>query len=65
MIKRTKYLNKIIPFIDKPLINVLIGVRSFNFIHDNYPKYIISADKFDFSRNNIKHYNIIDFLLNT
>lgn len=27
MIKREKYLNKIIPFIDKPLIKALIGVR--------------------------------------
>ena len=27
MIKRTKYLNKIIPFIDKPLIKALVGVR--------------------------------------
>ena len=27
MIKRTKYLEKIIPFIDKPLIMALIGVR--------------------------------------
>lgn len=27
MIKRTKYLNKIIPFIDKPLIKALIGVH--------------------------------------
>ena len=27
MIYRTKYLEKIIPFIDKPLIKVIIGVR--------------------------------------
>lgn len=39
--------------------------RPFKFIQDNYPKYIISADKFDFSRNGIKHFNIIDFLLNS
>lgn len=39
--------------------------RPFASIQDNYPKYVISADKFDFSRNGIKHYNIIDFLLNT
>lgn len=38
--------------------------RPFNQIEDNYPKYVITADKFDFSRNGIKHYNIIDFLLN-
>ena len=29
----------------------------------NYPKYVISGDLPDFSRNGIKHYNIIDFLL--
>ena len=27
MIKRTKYLSKIVPFIDKPLIKALVGVR--------------------------------------
>ncbi|MBO4323248.1 MAG: ATP-binding protein [Clostridia bacterium] len=32
-------------------------------IHDNYPKYVISGDIPDFSRNGIRHYNIIDFLL--
>lgn len=33
-------------------------------IDDNYPKYIISMDEFDMSRNGIKHINIIDFLMN-
>ncbi len=33
-------------------------------IKDNYPKYVISGDIPDFSRNGIKHYNIIKFLLN-
>lgn len=33
-------------------------------INDNYPKYVISGDIPDFSRNGIKHYNIIKFLLN-
>lgn len=33
-------------------------------IKDNYPKYVISGDLPDFSRNGIKHYNIIRFLLN-
>lgn len=32
-------------------------------INDNYPKYVISGDLPDFSRNGIKHYNIIKFLL--
>lgn len=32
-------------------------------VQDNYPKYVISMDEFDMSRNGIKHKNIIDFLL--
>ncbi|HJA12493.1 MAG TPA: ATP-binding protein [Candidatus Mediterraneibacter merdipullorum] len=32
-------------------------------IDDNYPKYVISSDIVDMSRNGIIHYNIIDFLL--
>lgn len=33
-------------------------------INDNYPKYVISMDEFDMSRNGIRHINIIAFLLN-
>lgn len=33
-------------------------------IDDNYPKYVISMDEFNMSRNGIKHINIIDFLMN-
>lgn len=32
-------------------------------ISDNYPKYVLSMDEFDFSRNGIKHRHIRDFLL--
>ena len=32
-------------------------------IQDNYPKYVLSMDRFDFSRDGIIHKNIIDFLL--
>lgn len=32
-------------------------------IQDNFPKYVISMDIFDMSRKGIKHFNIIDFLL--
>lgn len=32
-------------------------------IEDNYPKYVISMDKFDFSQNGIIHKNLIDWLL--
>ncbi len=37
--------------------------EAYNPIDDNYPKYVISMDKLDFSRNGIKHINIIDFLM--
>ena len=33
-------------------------------IEDNYPKYVISLDKVDLSREGIIHLNLIDFLLN-
>ena len=36
---------------------------NYNKIQDNYPKYVFSMDKFDFSQNGIIHKNIIDFLL--
>ncbi len=32
-------------------------------VRDNYPKYVVSLDEFDLSRNGIKHRNIRDFLL--
>lgn len=32
-------------------------------IRDNFPKYVVSPDEFDLSRNGIKHRNIRDFLL--
>ena len=31
---------------------------------DNYPKYVVSMNEFDMSRNGIIHLNIRDFLLN-
>ncbi len=32
-------------------------------IRDNFPKYVLSLDEFNMSRNGIKHYNIREFLL--
>lgn len=32
-------------------------------IQDNFPKYVVSLDEFDMSRNGIKHRNVRDFLL--
>ncbi len=37
--------------------------NAYNKIEDNYPKYVLSMDKFDFSQNGIIHKNIIDWLL--
>lgn len=36
---------------------------AFKVIDDNYPKYVLSLDKTDFSQNGIIHKNIIDWLL--
>ena len=35
----------------------------FEGVGDNYPKYVLSMDEFDMSRNGIKHFNVRDFLL--
>lgn len=37
---------------------------AFNGINDNYPKYVISLDDVNLSRNGIIHLNLFDFLLN-
>lgn len=36
---------------------------AFNPISDGAPKYVLSLDRFDYSRNGIGHINIVDFLL--
>lgn len=36
---------------------------AYDHIRDNYPKYVVSLDEFDMSRDGIKHRNIRDFLL--
>jgi hypothetical protein len=35
----------------------------YNHVRDNFPKYVVSLDEFDMSRDGIKHRNIRDFLL--
>ena len=42
-------------------INREFGV--YDSIRDNFPKYVVSLDEFDRSRNGIKHRNIREFLL--
>ena len=36
---------------------------AYDSIRDNFPKYVVSLDELDMSRNGIKHRNIRDFLL--
>lgn len=36
---------------------------AYDCISDNYPKYVLSLDKEDFSRDGIKHLNIINFMM--
>lgn len=36
---------------------------AYNNIDDNYPKYVLSMDKLDYSQNGIIHINVIDWLL--
>lgn len=38
---------------------------AFSFVQDNYPKYVLSMDRLDFSRDGIRHKNIVDFLVET
>ena len=47
--------------IDENVVNREFG--AYDEIADNYPKYVLSMDKFDFSENGIIHKNIIDWLL--
>ena len=46
---------------DENVVNREFG--AFDGIKDNYPKYVISMDKYDFSQNGIIHKNIIEWLL--
>lgn len=39
------------------------GFGAYYNIRDNYPKYVLSLDEFNMSRDGIKHLNIIDFLI--
>lgn len=62
----TKYEEKIYIQVAYILSDESVVKREFDAykkIEDNYPKYVISMDKFDFSRNGIIHKNIIDWLL--
>ncbi len=62
----TKFEEKIYIQVSYILSNETVVQREFGAykkIEDNYPKYVLSMDKFDFSENGIIHKNIIDWLL--
>ena len=46
---------------DEPVIEREFG--AFKEIDDNFPKYVLSMDRMDFSREGIIHKNVVDFLL--
>ncbi len=46
---------------EQPVVDREFG--AFSSIEDNYPKYVLSMDKFDFSRDGIIHKNVIRFLM--
>ena len=63
----TKFNEKIYIQVAYILSDETVIDREFNVykkIEDNYPKYVLSMDKFDLSQNGIIHKNIIDWLLN-
>ena len=37
-------------------------MSAFDEIKDNYPKYLITTDKLDYSKNGIIHLNLFEFL---
>lgn len=62
----TRFNEKIYIQVTYILSDEIVIDREFNAykkIEDNYPKYVLSMDKFDLSQNGIIHKNIIDWLL--
>lgn len=60
--KETKYVQVCLSLSSEETIKREFG--AYNTIQDNYPKYVISLDKFNLSQNGIIHINAIDFLMN-
>lgn len=59
--KEYKYLQVCYYLGDSATIDRLFG--AYDVIQDHYPKYVVSLDKADFSKNGIQHMNAIDFLM--
>ena len=60
--RETKYVQVCLSLSSEETIKREFG--AYNTIQDNYPKYVISLDKFNLSQNGIIHINAIDFLMN-
>lgn len=60
--RETKYVQVCLNLSSEETIKREFG--AYNTIQDNYPKYVISLDKFNLSQNGIIHINAIDFLMN-
>jgi len=58
---QVKYIQVAYLLADEKVIEREFG--AYDSIDDNYPKYVITLDKMDFSRKGIIHKNIIDFLM--
>lgn len=58
---QVKYIQVSYMLADEKVINR--EFTAFDGINDNYPKYVITLDKINFSQNGIEHKNIIDFLM--
>ncbi|MCM1387828.1 MAG: ATP-binding protein [Bacillus sp. (in: Bacteria)] len=61
--ERREYYQVAYSLVEQSVIDREFG--AFKAIADNYPKYVISMDKFDFSRDGIIHKNVIKFLTET
>lgn len=50
---------------DSQIISIHREFDAYDSIRDNYPKYVVSMDEFDMSRDGIKRKNVINVLLTT
>jgi predicted AAA+ superfamily ATPase len=57
----TSYIQVASSLVDENVLKREIG--AFDSVKDNYPKWILSLDKIDYSQNGILHKNVIDWLL--
>jgi len=56
-----EYYQVVYLLVDEKVIEREFG--AFNFVPDNFPKYVLSMDYVDFSREGVIHKNIINFMI--